>query len=73
MERDYDASLPKLLAHGSEVNQVWTNALNAQGETGTLTLRTCHFQGQARVEIIDIGPGLMPKIKSRIYEPFFYH
>jgi len=75
VERDYDATLPKLMAHGSELNQVWTNlidnAIDAMGEKGTLTLRTCHFQGNARVEIIDTGPGIPPEIKSRIYEPFF--
>ncbi|MBD2105580.1 ATP-binding protein [Nodosilinea sp. FACHB-13] len=75
VERDYDATLPKLMAHGSELNQVWTNlidnAIDAMGEKGTLTLRTCHFQGDARVEIIDTGPGIPPEIKSRIYEPFF--
>ncbi|MBE9111009.1 cyclic nucleotide-binding domain-containing protein [Nodosilinea sp. LEGE 07298] len=75
VERDYDATLPKLMAHGSELNQVWTNlidnAIDAIGDKGTLTLRTCHFQGDARVEIIDTGPGIPPEIKSRIYEPFF--
>ncbi|MEA5448300.1 ATP-binding protein [Leptolyngbya sp. CCNP1308] len=75
VERDYDATLPKLMAHGSELNQVWTNlidnAIDAMGEKGTLTLRTCHFQGDARVEITDTGPGIPPEIKSRIYEPFF--
>jgi signal transduction histidine kinase len=75
VERDYDATLPKLMAHGSELNQVWTNlidnAIDAIGDKGTLTLRTCHFQGDARVEIIDTGPGIPPEIQSRIYEPFF--
>lgn len=75
VERDYDATLPQLMAHGSELNQVWTNlidnAIDAMGDKGTLTLRTCHFQGDARVEIIDTGPGIPPEIKSRIYEPFF--
>ena len=75
VERHYDPTLPKLLAHGSELNQVWTNlidnAIDAMGDQGTLTLRTCQFQGQARVEIIDTGPGIPDSIRSRIYEPFF--
>ncbi|MGG6238549.1 ATP-binding protein [Nodosilinea sp. AN01ver1] len=75
VERDYDTTLPKIMAHGSELNQVWTNlidnAIDAIGEKGTLTLRTCQFQGNARVEIIDTGPGIPPDIQSRIYEPFF--
>ncbi|MFQ4139349.1 ATP-binding protein [Nodosilinea sp. PGN35] len=75
VERHYDATLPKLMAHGSELNQVWTNlidnAIDAMGDKGTLTLRTCHFQGDARVEITDTGPGIPPEVKSRIFEPFF--
>ncbi|WP_017300126.1 sensor histidine kinase [Nodosilinea nodulosa] len=75
VERYYDTTLPQLMAHGSELNQVWTNlidnAIDAMGEKGTLTLRTCRFQGYARVEVIDTGPGIPPEIKSRIYEPFF--
>ncbi|MEO1068587.1 MAG: ATP-binding protein, partial [Cyanobacteria bacterium J06638_6] len=56
-------------------NQVWTNlidnAIDAIGDKGTLTLRTCHFEGDARVEIIDTGAGIPADIQSRIYEPFF--
>jgi signal transduction histidine kinase len=70
VERDYDATLPKLMAHGSELNQVWTNlidnAIDAMGEKGTLTLRTCHFQGNARVEIIDTGRAFRPRL-SRVF------
>jgi signal transduction histidine kinase len=75
VERHYDGTLPKIMAHGSELNQVWTNlidnALDAIGDRGTLTLRTCRFQGNARIEITDTGPGIPPEIKSRIYELFF--
>jgi signal transduction histidine kinase len=75
IERDYDATLPQIMAHGSELNQVWTNlidnAIDAMGETGTLTLRTSRFQNCARVEISDTGPGIAPEVRSRIFEPFF--
>ncbi|MBE9139610.1 cyclic nucleotide-binding domain-containing protein [Nodosilinea sp. LEGE 07088] len=75
VERHYDSTLPKLMAHGSELNQVWTNlidnAIDAMGDQGTLTLRTCHFKGDARVEITDTGPGIPAEVRSRIFEPFF--
>ena len=42
--RDYDRDLPKLTVRGSELNQVWTNlldnAIDALGETGTITITT---------------------------------
>jgi signal transduction histidine kinase len=42
--RDYDRSLPKLMVRGSELNQVWTNlldnAIDALGNTGTITIST---------------------------------
>ena len=42
--RDYDKTLPKLTVRGSELNQVWTNlldnAIDALGESGTITIAT---------------------------------
>ncbi|MBD2258316.1 ATP-binding protein [Pseudanabaena sp. FACHB-2040] len=73
--RQYDSTLPKVSAHGSELNQVWTNlidnAIDAMDGKGTLTLKTCWFKNCVRVEIIDSGSGIPPEIKTRIYEPFF--
>ncbi|MGF1571236.1 MAG: ATP-binding protein [Nodosilinea sp.] len=73
--RQYDQSLPKIMAHGSELNQVWTNlidnAIDAMAEHGTLTVRTCRFKHSARIEIIDSGAGIPAEIQSRIFEPFF--
>ena len=73
--RHYHENLPKIPAHGSELNQVWTNlidnAIDAMDGKGTLTIKTCRFQDFVRVEIIDSGTGIPPEIQSRIYEPFF--
>ncbi|NEQ31290.1 MAG: GHKL domain-containing protein, partial [Leptolyngbya sp. SIO4C5] len=73
--RHYHKNLPKIPAHGSELNQVWTNlidnAIDAMDGKGTLTIKTCRFQDFVRVEIIDSGTGIPPEIQSRIYEPFF--
>jgi signal transduction histidine kinase len=73
--RDYDATLPKLTMHGSELNQVWTNlldnAIDALGETGTITIRTQLDKGCVRVDIGDDGPGIPEAVRARVLDPFF--
>ena len=60
---------------GAELNQVWTNlldnAIDALGETGTITLVTRADGDCAEVDVIDDGPGIPPEIKRRIFDPFF--
>jgi signal transduction histidine kinase len=75
LRRDYDRALPKLMVHGSELNQVWTNlldnAIDAVGEKGTITIAS-HADGNcAVVEITDDGPGIPPDTLERIFDPFF--
>ena len=73
--RDYDPALPKLTVRGSELNQVWTNlldnAIDALGESGTITIRTRSDGGSAVVEIADDGPGIPGDARERIFDPFF--
>lgn len=73
--RDYDRSLPKLMARGPELTQVWTNlldnAIDALGESGTITIRTQLDNGCAKVEFTDDGPGIPKAIQPRIFETFF--
>ncbi|HYH96864.1 sensor histidine kinase [Hyalangium sp.] len=73
--RDYDTSLPKLWAHGSELNQVWTNlienALDAMKDRGTLLVSTSRRGDEVHVEIGDDGPGIPEELQARIWEPFF--
>ena len=73
--RDYDSTLPPIMASGSGLNQVWTNlidnALGALDGRGTLTLRTGTLHDAALVEIVDDGPGIPTEVQSRIFEPFF--
>jgi signal transduction histidine kinase len=73
--RDFAPNLPKVMASGSELNQVWTNlidnAADAMKESGTLTLRTARENDFVLVEIADNGPGIPPNIQSRIFDPFF--
>jgi signal transduction histidine kinase len=75
VERHYDPGLAKVLAYGSELNQVWTNlidnAIDAMAGKGVLEIHTQQQANHAKVEIIDNGPGIPPEIQSRLYEPFF--
>jgi signal transduction histidine kinase len=73
--KDYDRSLPAIPGYTAELNQVWTNlidnAVQAMGDTGTLTVRTMRQDDSLIVEFGDTGPGVPPEIKDRIFEPFF--
>ncbi|PYT81909.1 MAG: hypothetical protein DMG40_08070 [Acidobacteria bacterium] len=73
--RDYAPDLPKVMAYGSELNQVWTNlidnAADAMGSTGKLLVRAARENEYVLVEIVDNGPGIPPEVQSRIFEPFF--
>jgi signal transduction histidine kinase len=75
IRREYDRDLPRIVAHGSELNQVWTNlidnALDALGGAGEITIRTAREHDQALITIADTGSGIPPELLSRIWEPFF--
>ena len=78
--REYDRSVPRICAYGSELNQVWTNLIdnavdamntNGNGSASQLTVRTAHDPMGVLVEIADTGSGIPPEVQSRIYDPFF--
>jgi signal transduction histidine kinase len=74
--REYDRTLPRISAYGSELNQVWTNiidnAIDAIGERhGNISLRTKRESNNIVVEISDDGPGIPQNIQSRMFEQFF--
>ncbi len=75
INRCYAENLPKILAYGSELNQVWTNlidnAIDAMEEKGTLEIKTSKFENSLKIEITDTGAGISEEVQSRIYEPFF--
>jgi signal transduction histidine kinase len=80
VRREYDRSLPKVCAKGSELNQVWTNLIDnaidalaeqAKAGSGQITIRTARDAAFLLVDIIDNGPGIPPEIKNRIFDPFF--
>ncbi len=75
LERAFDRSLPRILAYGSELNQVWTNlidnAIDAVHGTGDIRIGTCQEDNQLVVEIVDNGSGIPPEAQSHMFEPFF--
>ncbi len=72
---EYDRSLPRICAYGSELNQVWTNlidnAVDAMGGKGELRIRTSRVGDSIQIEVIDSGPGIPPEVKIHLFEPFF--
>jgi signal transduction histidine kinase len=75
LNREYDRELPRVLAAGSDLNQVWTNlidnAIGAIDGGGKITVRTSGDGEHITVEVIDDGPGIPKEIRHRIFEPFY--
>lgn len=73
--REYDDHLPRVVANGSELNQVWTNlidnAIGAMDGHGQIRIRTRHDEHAVLVEIEDQGRGISPELAARIFDPFF--
>lgn len=75
VEREFDRSLPRIPAYGSELNQVWTNlidnAIDAVNGSGKICIATCRDDDQVLIEIVDNGPGIPLEIQPHLFEPFF--
>ncbi len=75
LRRAFDRSIPRIMAYGSELNQVWTNlidnAIDAVHGTGKICIGTCREDNQLVVEIVDDGSGIPPDVQSHMFEPFF--
>lgn len=75
VQTHYDLALPPIVAHGSGLNQVWTNiidnAIDATDGRGTITIETRRSGDRILVEIADDGCGIPPEHLTRIFEPFF--
>ncbi|HXI84287.1 MAG TPA: ATP-binding protein [Verrucomicrobiae bacterium] len=73
--RKFDRAIPRIMAHGGELNQVWTNlldnAVDAVKGTGKICVATFLDVDQVVVEIADNGSGIPPEVQSHIFEPFY--
>jgi signal transduction histidine kinase len=70
-----DPDLPRILAIGGELNQVWANlidnALDAAADSGRVEITASRSGGQVVVRVIDDGAGIPPDLRHRIFDPFF--
>jgi len=80
VQREFDRTLPRVCAWGSELNQAWTNlidnALDAMSGNGAdaprrLSVRTARETEGVLVEIGDTGSGIPKEIREKIFDPFF--
>jgi signal transduction histidine kinase len=73
--RAFDHSIPRIMAYGSELNQVWTNlidnAIDAVNGSGKICIGTCQEDNQLVVEIVDNGSGIPPDTQAHMFEPFY--
>lgn len=83
IERDYDPSLPELLACGDQIQQamlnLMQNAVQAMSNEGTLTIKTRIVRQMLlgdklcrlvlRVDISDDGPGVPEELRDKIFMP----
>jgi signal transduction histidine kinase len=77
INRLYNRELPRIIAFGCELNEVWTILLNnaadalAERSNGTICLRTGQENDYIVVEIADDGPGVPTDLQAHLFEPFF--
>ena len=67
--------MPQVACYPAKINQVVmnlvTNAIDACGEGGRVTVRSANENGAVRIEVSDTGRGIPPEIRQRIFDPFF--
>ena len=74
IRRNYDTSLPTIIASGGELNQVWTNlidnAVDAMDGAGELAIQTQRDGDEAVVRITDSGQGIPTGLRDTLFDPF---
>ena len=72
---DLPADLPRVMAVGGELNQVWMNlidnAFDAVEQGGNVSVSAHHEGERVIVKVVDDGPGVPPEMQGRIFEPFY--
>jgi two-component system NtrC family sensor kinase len=77
VEKSYAPGLPRVIADGSQLQQVFMNlilnAAEAMDGKGTLTLRVSSdaVRGELVIDIADTGRGIKEEDRARLFEPFF--
>jgi PAS domain S-box-containing protein len=69
------APLPSITCNPGKINQVVmnlvSNALDACGTSGTVTVSTAASNGGVEFRVTDTGCGIPPEILEKIFDPFF--
>jgi signal transduction histidine kinase len=72
---DVADALPRILAVGPDLNQVWSNllqnALDAVSSGGEIAVHASLDNGSVVVRVVDNGTGIPPEVQPRIFDPFF--
>ncbi|GMQ94454.1 MAG: ATP-binding protein [Acidimicrobiia bacterium] len=76
---DFAADLPKIVAYGSQLNQVWTNLIDNAADAideaditkGVITIRAFVEDGSIVVEVENNGPAIPDEVIDRIFEAFY--
>ncbi len=72
---ELDAEVGPVATDEAMVRQVLdnllTNALDAAGRGGRVTVATAAHGERVRIEVADTGPGIAPDLLARIFDPFF--
>jgi signal transduction histidine kinase len=75
VQLDVGADLPRVLATGSELNQVWMslldNALDAISDSGRIEVEAREELDRVVVRVIDDGMGIEPEVLPKVFDPFF--
>lgn len=78
IEKQLAADLPTISGNADQLHQVFLNLIvNAQQAMETqplprrLRIVSDRHEDQVRIRIIDNGPGIVPAIRSRIFDPYF--
>jgi len=73
--KNYSPDLPPFPIDAELMERVFynllLNAAQASDEGAAVTLKTRPLDGTAEVAVIDRGPGIDPKIREQIFNPFF--
>jgi signal transduction histidine kinase/Tfp pilus assembly protein PilF len=73
--RNFDEGMPEIMCKPGKVNQVFmnlvSNAIDAIGDTGTITITTGVVGNDCKISIKDTGKGMRQEILSKIFDPFY--
>lgn len=80
VEKNYDSSLPSILADPNQLQQVFLNliinaqhAISEHKDSGNIKITTSKTDDSKNIQICieDNGPGIPQKIREKIFDPFF--